>query len=251
MDPFRLILILVGLALVAAVYLISRRSSASIGSQKSRTKDRRRSIPLSGDVSPPELPYQGHGKPDNDHSRPRKSRKRYVKYVRGTNAVAGGQQVLYNVGAEPEPLSVTVFVLPITGTTFKREQVIHCLKSFGCIARGHQGYDYVTLDDNQANRVNRLFTVKDVHEPGIFAGDGEGEHTTNGLIFEMQLPGPMESVMAFEKLLDIARTVATRLNGVVCDDLRNRLTRQTTSHIKDKIVDYNRKLRFTQSSSVQ
>ena len=67
----------------------------------------------------------------------------------------------------------------------------------------------------------------------------------------MQLPGPMESVMAFERLLDVARHVATRLNGVVCDDLQNRLTKQATLHIKDRIVDYNRKLQFVQSSSVQ
>ncbi|MGD8567646.1 MAG: cell division protein ZipA C-terminal FtsZ-binding domain-containing protein [Gammaproteobacteria bacterium] len=251
MDQFRLILILVGLVLVAVVYWITRRSSASKGSQKARALNRRRSIPLSGDVSPPERPYQGHGRADSDRSLPVRNRKRYVKYVRSANAVAGGPQALYNAGAEPEPMSVTVFVLPLTGTTFKREQVIHCLKSFGCIARGHEGYDYVTLDKNQANRVNRLFTVKDVHEPGIFAGEGQSQNTTNGLVFEMQLPGPMESVMAFERLLDIARTVATRLNGVVCDDLRNRLTRQTTLHIKDKIVDYNRKLRFTHSHSVQ
>lgn len=251
MDPFRLILILVGLVLLAAVYLISRRSSTTSDRQKSRATDRRRSIPMSGDVAPPERPYQSHVRPDNESSRPRKSRKRYVKYVRGANAVAGGHHGLYHTSAEPEPMSVTVFVLPLPGATFKREAVINCLKSFGCIARGHQGFDYVTLDENQAKRVNRLFSVKDVHEPGIFAADGQGEKSTNGLVFDMQLPGPMESVMAFERLLDIARTVATRLNGVVCDDLRNRLTRQATLHIKDKIVDYNRKLRFTQSSSVQ
>ena len=67
----------------------------------------------------------------------------------------------------------------------------------------------------------------------------------------MEIPGPIESVMAFERLLEVARRIATRLNGVVCDDLQNRLTKQATLHIKDKIVDYNRKLQYVHSPSIQ
>jgi FtsZ-interacting cell division protein ZipA len=250
MDPFRLLLIVVGLILVVAIYVASRRSPGDSLSTRSALT-RRHTIPLSGDVAAPERPYQGN--PESGRTLPiaRKRRKRYVNYMRGSNAATASQQSFYNLNTEPEPLSVTVFVLPLTGTTFKRDQVINCLKSLGCMPRGHQGYDYVILDDEQANRVNRLFTVKDVHDAGIFAGNGQAANSTNSLAFEMQLPGPMDSVMAFEKLLEVARLVATKLNGVVCDDLQNRLTRQTTLHIKDKIVDYNRRLRFTQSSSIQ
>jgi cell division protein ZipA len=93
--------------------------------------------------------------------------------------------------------------------------------------------------------------ITDAHVPGIFARVEQAEDKTNGLIFNMQLPGPIDSVMAFEKLLDIARQVAARLNGVVCDDLQNRLTKQATMHIKDRILDHNRKMRFTHSSSIQ
>ena len=248
MDQFRLILILAGLVLLLGIYLVSRRSSRKGNVGKSRSV-RPKPIPMSGDVSPQERPYQTAM--ENAAITPPKRRKRYVKFLRSSSAVSDSQHSLYNISKELEPLAVTVFVLPLAGITFRREQVINCLKSFGCIARADVGYDYVLLDDSQANRVNRLFTVKDVHEPGIFSGNTEATKSTNGLVFEMQLPGPMESVMAFEKLLDVARMIATKLNGVVCDDLRNRLTRQATLHIKDKIVDYNRKLRFTQSSSVQ
>ena len=248
MDQFRLILILAGLVLLLGIYVVSRRSSIKGNVGKSRSV-RSKSIPMSGDVSPQERPYQAAM--ENAALAPPKRRKRYVKFLRSSNAVSDNQHSLYNIRKELEPLAVTVFVLPLTGTTFRREQVINCLKSFGCIARVDVGYDYVLLDDSRANRVNRLFTVKDVHDPGIFTGNGDAAKSTNGLVFEMQLPGPMESVMAFEKLLDVARMIATKLNGVVCDDLRNRLTRQATLHIKDKIVDYNRKLRFTQSSSIQ
>lgn len=246
MGQFRLILILVGIILLLGIYWKSRRGLTKSASGKSRSV-RPKPIPMSGDVAAQDRPYRTA----MDAEPTRKHRKRYVKFMHGSKAASDHAHSLYNISKQPEPFAVTVFVLPHAGITFRREQVIHCLKSIGCIARGDQGYDYVLLNDKRASRVSRLFTVRDVHEPGIFSGHGEAEASTNGLLFEMQLPGPMESVMAFEKLLDIARLVATKLNGMVCDDLRNRLTRQATLHIKDRIVDYNRKLRVTQSSPVQ
>jgi hypothetical protein len=141
--------------------------------------------------------------------------------------------------------------MPLPGIAFRREQVVRCLDSLGCVPRSDAGYDYVILNHAMNKTLHRLFMITDAHVPGIFARVEQAEDKTNGLIFNMQLPGPIDSVMAFEKLLDIARQVAARLNGVVCDDLQNRLTKQATMHIKDRILDHNRKMRFTHSSSIQ
>ena len=141
--------------------------------------------------------------------------------------------------------------MPLAGISFQREQVLLCLESVGCMPRSDAGFDYVILDKSESKAMHRLFTITDAHSPGIFTQESEAPDRTNGLVFEMRLPGPIDSVAAFEKLLDIARVVATKLNGVVCDDLQNRLTKQATSHIKDRILDHNRKMRFTQSSSLQ
>lgn len=267
MDQFRLILVLVGIVILLLVYFLSRRSgsrwretrealpeiprddlSETPGERKRESPTRYR-IPMSGDVAPPERPYQAALEPP--HNQPRKSRKRYVKFLSGSDDNRSKTADYYPLDKSLEPLTVMVYVMPLPGITFRREQVARCLESLGCVPRSDAGYDYVILDRERNKSLQRLFMITDAHEPGIFARDEQVADKTNGLIFEMRLPGPMDSVMAFEKLLDIARLVATKLNGVVCDDLQNRLTKQTTMHIKDKILDHNRKMRFTQSSSMQ
>jgi FtsZ-interacting cell division protein ZipA len=150
-----------------------------------------------------------------------------------------------------EPLTVVVYIMPLAGISLRREQVVRCLESMGCVPRTDVGFDYVILDKSENKKMHPLFTITDAHTPGIFSEEPGAPDKTNGLVFEMRLPGPIDSVVAFEKLLDIARLVATKLNGVVCDDLQNKLTKQTTSHMKDKILDHSRRLRFTQSSSLQ
>jgi cell division protein ZipA len=214
-----------------------------------REKPARYRIPMSGDVAPPERPYQAAM--EQEQTQPRKSRKRYIKFLSGAEKNRAKDADQFRLDRNPEPLVVVVYVMPLPGITFRREQVLRCLESLGCVPRSDAGYDYVILDRGKNKTLQRLFMVTDAHTPGIFARDETAADKTNGLIFEMRLPGPMESVMAFEKLLDVARLVATKLNGVVCDDLQNRLTKQATMHIKDRILDHNRKMRFTQSSSLQ
>lgn len=244
MDPFRLILLAVGIVVLMLVYYFTKRATKT---PVTRTK---RQIPMSGDVSPPERPYQANYEIRKPHHR-----KRFVKFVSSGLAGSTVNQGMYDQASSLEPLAVVVYVMPLAGLPFGRDHVIACLETIGCVPRSdganNKSYDYLILDEELGKKVNRLFSISDAHQPGIFSRSPDAPDKTNGLVFEMQLPGPIESVLAFERLLDIARRVATRLNGVVCDDLQNRLTKQATLHIKDKIVDYNRKLQFVQSSSMQ
>ena len=244
MDPFRLILLAVGIIVLMVVYYLTKRATRKpVGRVK-------RQIPMSGDVAPAERPYQA-----SFETRKPQKRKRYVKFMGAGVSGSSTNQSMYEQASVLEPLSVIVYVMPITGLQFSRDHVIACLETIACVPRSdganNKSYDYLILDEELGKKVNRLFSISDAHQPGIFSRSPDAPEKTNGLVFEMELPGPIESVMAFERLLDVARRVATRLNGVVCDDLQNRLTKQATLHIKDKIVDYNRKLQFVHSSSVQ
>ena len=243
MDPFRLILLAAGIILLMVVYYLTKRAS------KKPQEQSKRQIPMSGDVNPPERPYQA----SYEHRKP-KHRKRFVKFTNVGKSGGTLNQQMYSQATTLEPLSVIVYIMPLAGLQFRRDQVSFCLETVGCVPR-HDGkepsFDYLLLDDELGKKVNRLFTIRDAHQPGIFSRSPDAPEKTNGLICEMQLPGPIESVMAFERLLEVTRRIATKLNGVVCDDLQNRLTKQSTLNIKDRIVDYNRKLQFEQSSSLQ
>ena len=255
MDQFRLILIFIGIALLLLVYVLSRRSSSRQRNQPEEptivqtTAQKKPRIPMSGDVAPPERPYQATTEPVL--SPQKKSRKRYVKFLGSSNSSRSKSPTYSQLDSPLEALTVVVYVMPLAGISFRREQVLRCLESMGCVPRGDDGFDYVILDKSENKMMHRLFMITDAHKPGIFSNDSDAADKTNGLVFEMRLPGPIDSVAAFEKLLDIARLVATKLNGVVCDDLQNRLTKQATSHIKDRILDHNRKMRFSQQSSIQ
>jgi len=245
MDPLRLMLLVAGIVVLGVVYYLTRRAS------KKQLREPRRHIPMSGDVAPPERPYQATFEP---RIKPQK-RKRFVAFMRnGLSSSGNNKQGMYSQSPQSlEPFSVTVYVTPLAGLQFRREQVLTCLENIGCVPRSDdehdKSFDFLVLEHEQGKKVNRLFTIHDAHHPGIFSRSPDAPDQTNGLVFEMQLPGPIESVMAFERLLEVARRVATKLNGVVCDDLRNRLTRQATLHIKDRIVDYNRKLQFVHPAS--
>ena len=256
MDHLRLILTVIGVVILILVYYVSRRSdrftkitSASDSDEKPDSVSRsltRRKIPLSGDVAPPERPYQVA----LDTQKPER-RKRFIKYMHNPTSATVAKENLYQQISNVVPLTVIVYVMPEDGVQFRREQVSHCLQSLGCVPRNDESFDYLVLDDKSGKRVHRLFSIHDGHSGGVFSHDPDAARISEGLVFELQLPGPLDSVMAFEKLLDITNIVATKLNGVVCDDLHNRLTKQATTHIKDKIIDYNRKLRFGQAPSVQ
>lgn len=244
MDPFRLILLAVGIILLMVVYYVTKKAA-----NKPSGRPKKRQIPMSGDVSPQERPYQA-----TFETKKPERRKRFVQYLSTGLSGSSTNQKMYDQASALEPFAVTVYVMPLAGLQFRHDQVIACMEAVGCVPRtvdSDISYDYVIIDDEHSKKVNRLFNIRDAHQPGIFSHATDAPDKTNGLVFEMQLPGPMESVMAFERLLEVARRVATKLNGVVCDDLQNRLTKQATLHIKDKIVDYNRKLRYVHSSSVQ
>ena len=61
----------------------------------------------------------------------------------------------------------------------------------------------------------------------------------------MQLPGPLDGILAFEKMLQAADSLARSLGGVLCDDKHNKLSTQTIAHIKDEISDYNLQLQLS------
>lgn len=244
MDPFRLLLLAVGVILLIVVYYLTKRAA------KPSVRSSKYEIPKSGDIAPPERPYQA----SFETRKPRQKRKRFVSFMSGSQSSSSLGHGIYGQATTLEPFEVVVYLMPHAGLQFRREQVITCLENVGCVPRADGAdvvYDYLILEDELGKKVKRLFSVSDIHQPGIFSHTAQASEKTNSLVFKMELPGPIESVMAFERLLEVARRVATRLNGVVCDDLQNRLTKQATLHIKDKIVDYNRKLQFVQSSSIQ
>lgn len=75
-------------------------------------------------------------------------------------------------------------------------------------------------------------------EPGTFDIEHMTELETPGLSLFMQLPGPLEGRAAFERMLQLGRSLAESLGGELCDETHSVLTMQTIGHLKEKIEAY-------------
>lgn len=89
-----------------------------------------------------------------------------------------------------------------------------------------------------------LFRVANMVKPGVFDPEGMQELTTSGVSLFMQLPGPIDGLLAFEAMLDCARELATRLGGNVLDESHSVLSAQTINHLREGIQEFSVRVRM-------
>ncbi|UZD64155.1 cell division protein ZipA [Marinobacter sp. AN1] len=88
------------------------------------------------------------------------------------------------------------------------------------------------------------FSVASAVEPGTFVPGEMEKISTPGISFFMSLPGPTNSMQAFDFMLETAQTVVRNLGGELKDERRSVMTAQTIEHCRQRIREYERKRRF-------
>lgn len=88
------------------------------------------------------------------------------------------------------------------------------------------------------------FSVANAVEPGTFVPAEMGRMSTPGISFFMSLPGPTNSMQAFDFMLETAQAVVRNLGGELKDERRSVMTAQTIEHCRQRIREYERKRRF-------
>lgn len=87
---------------------------------------------------------------------------------------------------------------------------------------------------------DKLFSMANALNPGIFDLDNLEAFSTRSLCFFMSLPGPKQPRQAFELMLAAARKLADELGGELKDDNRSDLTGQTIEHYRQRVLDFER-----------
>lgn len=87
------------------------------------------------------------------------------------------------------------------------------------------------------------FSVASAVEPGTFRPEDMAELSTPGISFFMSMPGPSNSLQAFEFMLETAQCVVRNLGGELKDERRSVMTPQTIEHCRQRIREYERKNR--------
>ncbi|WP_323752269.1 cell division protein ZipA [Marinobacter sp.] len=88
------------------------------------------------------------------------------------------------------------------------------------------------------------FSVASAVEPGTFRPEDMPALSTPGISFFMSMPGPTNSLQAFEFMLETAQCVVRNMGGELKDERRSVMTPQTIEHCRQRIREFERKQRF-------
>ncbi|RBP81813.1 cell division protein ZipA [Marinomonas rhizomae] len=85
------------------------------------------------------------------------------------------------------------------------------------------------------------FSMANAIEPGTFDLDTMGETDCPGVSFFMGLPGPKNSMKAFDFMLETAQALVRNLGGELRDERRSPMSDQTIAHCRQRIRDFERR----------
>ena len=147
-----------------------------------------------------------------------------------------------NVGIRPEaaPIDriVTLFVAARPGEFISGSELIVAAEKAG-LEFGDKDIFHRPVEGKPD--AGPVFSVANMVKPGNFDLHRIHELRTPGVTFFMTLPGPQSALDAWETMLPAAQRLAELLDGIVLDEERNALGRQTIQHIRDELRAYDRK----------
>lgn len=89
-----------------------------------------------------------------------------------------------------------------------------------------------------------VFGIANMLEPGFLDPVEQDHLQTPGVIFFLQLPGPIEGTVALRDLLETASNLAEQLGAEVLDSQRSLLKPQMAQSMLDEVVEFDRKQRL-------
>ncbi|HEV7164309.1 MAG TPA: cell division protein ZipA [Gammaproteobacteria bacterium] len=209
----RLILILIGAVIIAAVWLFSRQRAAA-GKPASRAAPSLGEDEFSGDDLP-------------------------------SMTVPGASAKTAPVREQGEQLILALHVMPRGGPEFTGEGLQAAFEACGLKFGRYKVYHRLEGAGDDAPSV---FSVANVVEPGFFDPISLTSSSYPGLTLFMVLPGARSGVAAYADMLATARQLAQQLGGEVLDQERSTLTRQTARHIRERIIQFELQQRLRRPS---
>ena len=256
MDSLRIILVLIGLAVVAGIYFKFRSSDDDLVYSLKKifapiTNKIATAVPAAfpkpsenttekdDDLIPVLTPI--NDEPDSSDfealSAVISGRDRFEEYSKQQEIPFSAVKDTNETG--PESLLIVLNIMSPQGHVFTGEGIHAVMTSAGLTHGEHKIYHYMC--DGLAT-----FSIANAVEPGFFEPTQLQSLSTPGLAVFMQLPGPVECRKALDTLLEVSKRLADALTGELCDENRSVLTQQTISHLKEKIETYRVKQQTSQ-----
>jgi len=140
---------------------------------------------------------------------------------------------------------IVINVFAPEGETFSGIELLQLVLNCG-MRYGEMDIFHQHEEDFDRGRVQ--FSMANAIEPGTFDLDTMGESDCPGVSFFMGLPGPKNSMKAFDFMLETAQALVRNLGGELRDERRSPMSEQTIAHCRQRIRDFERR-RLTRRKS--
>lgn len=141
------------------------------------------------------------------------------------------------------PPAKEVFVINVDSRDpegFKGADLKRLLEACG-LEHGDMGIYHRHENDDTHTPVQ--FSVANAVEPGTFAPSSMASMSTPAISFFMSLPGPNDSLQAYDFMIETAQCVVRNLGGDLKDERRSVMTAQTIEHGRQRVREFERKRR--------
>ena len=235
MDPLRLIILFIGLAVIAGIYLRYREPGQS---DNSMAQAKASLLEILKGLLPKAKPDQ------EDRIGPEISLEDVeslgVIKVHGSEVRADELEEDMHIGWDsltpvaPKDECIIVFnILAKPGEVFDAEAIQSAASAAGFQLGEKRIFEYRT--GKMSEQTPAVCSFANAVEPGHFDALDSTDFTSPGICLFAQLPGPLEARETFKLTLDKAHGLASSLGGILCDETRSILSEQTVSHIKEKV----------------
>lgn len=250
MDELRVILLLIGAAILAAIYFFSGSGKP----RQARNNEHRASGDTGAESATPSLdPARDPDPPPETVSRELKrlgeiiSRERKPNRAKreagagqpaaGAPPPAGEPSSKAEPAPEPEPDRIVVlYVRARAGREISGKRLVEAARM--------AGLEYGDMDifhrlDESGHR-ETIFSMANMVAPGTLDRAHTAEFSTPGVALFMRLPGPLRALDAWDAMLATARRLAEVLEADMLDENHSSLNRQRIQQIREEMREYDR-----------
>lgn len=236
-STFRWILIIVGIAVIAGIYLFGIRDNKRKprASRKRVHAHRVRQEPaLDADHSSEDEDGSGSLQTELAIDDTSESLFRVDPRFEGEIESTTKQKPHTPPGPPPEKI-VTLFLQARDKQVITGVQLLDASLKSGLIFGSHDIFHRIHEED-----VEPVFSMANLVKPGTFDKKAWNTMEVKGVTMFMTLPGPRNALDAWDSMLATSRRLAELLHADLLDDTRSVFTRQRSMQIKEELREYER-----------
>ncbi len=216
MDGMRWLLLVIGLLVIGGVYLYTRRGGTK--------------TPSAGLRREPTLETSSGGHDDSESA----SRHEAEALADEPDDVATATTEETSPARTAPQKIVALRIIARGGGTFRGDEIILHLRGIG-MRHGKFGIFHRLAGQDEGDAV---FSAASLIEPGSFDLPNIHDQAIPGISLFAVLPGPVDSVDAFDMLMAAARTLAQSLNGELLDESGSTLSIQRERYMREEVVQF-------------